>query len=363
MIERIRIKNFKSLKDVAIRTRALNVLAGLNGMGKSTMVQALLLLKQNAKPDSESGLKLNGSMVKIGKGQDALYQFAADDQIVLSFTLRDQTVKTWTCNVGLENDSLIMTEGEAPQGGADFLRHFQYLSAERSGPLLLHETSQEYLNHGNLGVKGEYAVHFLHVFGNRRKIDPRLKHPGSEELNLLNQVNAWLAEISPGVKLKIVELPGVDSLVLNYQFELGAGRTASFRPANVGFGISYALAIIVCLLSAEQDSVIVVENPEAHIHPRGQAELGKLMALSAACGAQLFIETHSDHIVNGIRVAVKEGLIGHEDVGFHYFTKTTTHDEQYTDIVQIRVDRRGELSDYPRDFLDEWNNQLLNLVQ
>ncbi len=86
------------------------------------------------------------------------------------------------------------------------------------------------------------------------------------------------------------------------------------------------------------------------------------MALSAASGAQLFIETHSDHIINGIRVAVKEGLVDKKDVSFSYFTKVTTKEEQYTELTEIKVDERGELSEYPRGFLDEWNNQLLKLV-
>ncbi len=86
------------------------------------------------------------------------------------------------------------------------------------------------------------------------------------------------------------------------------------------------------------------------------------MALSAASGAQLFVETHSDHIINSIRVAVNEGLIDKNDVNLSYFTKVTTKEEQYTEIAEIKVDKRGELSEYPKDFLDEWNNQLLKLV-
>jgi len=60
--------------------------------------------------------------------------------------------------------------------------------------------------------------------------------------------------------------------------------------------------------------VAVIENPEAHIHPQGQAELGKLMALAASSGAQIIVETHSDHVINAIRVAVKEGIIPSTDI-------------------------------------------------
>ncbi|RHK75226.1 DUF3696 domain-containing protein [Bacteroides stercoris] len=130
----------------------------------------------------------------------------------------------------------------------------------------------------------------------------------------------------------------------------------------MGFGISYALPVIVSLLNFKKDKIVIIENPEAHIHPRGQAEMGRLIALAAAAGMQLFVETHSDHIVNGIRVAVKENLINAENVNISYFSRQTTEIEQFCRIQNIRVDRTGELSDYPIDFMDEWNNQLLKLI-
>lgn len=108
--------------------------------------------------------------------------------------------------------------------------------------------------------------------------------------------------------------------------------------------------------------MIIIENPEAHIHPKGQAQMGKLIALAAAAGMQLFVETHSDHIVNGIRVAVKERLIPNNKVNISYFYRIAAEDEQFCDIEPISVDIHGELSDYPEDFMDEWNNQLLKLV-
>jgi predicted ATPase len=189
-----------------------------------------------------------------------------------------------------------------------------------------------------------------------------MKHRITEDLSLINQVNGWLGEISPGVKANIVEIPGVDKMILTFDFELGSGRTNSFRPNNVGFGISFSLAVIVTLLTATPTSVIIIENPEAHLHPRGQAELGKLMALCASTGAQVFVETHSDHIINGIRVSVRDKLVAPSAVNICWFSKVTTTNEQYTMIKEIHVDRHGELSDYPTDFMDEWNNQLLRLV-
>ncbi|MCQ4437669.1 AAA family ATPase, partial [Clostridioides difficile] len=74
---------------------------------------------------------------------------------------------------------------------------------------------------------------------------------------------------------------------------------------NVGFGITYVLSIITLVLSAEPGDILIIENPEAHVHPRGQIELGKFLALASKSGIQIIVETHSDHIFNGMRLFIK----------------------------------------------------------
>ncbi|MDE5944554.1 MAG: DUF3696 domain-containing protein [Rikenella sp.] len=210
-----------------------------------------------------------------------------------------------------------------------------------------------------LGTKGEFAVYYLNVFGTELKVPDALCHPNAKSNTLIHQTAAWLGEISPDVKLDIQEISGADKVILGYQIGLSNNN---FRPKNVGFGISYVLPVIVSLLCVKKDKIVIIENPEAHIHPKGQAEMGRLIALAAAQGMQLFVETHSDHIVNGIRVAVKEELIEQKKVNISYFSRQTTDTEQFSKIQHIRIDKNGELSDYPTDFMDEWNNQLLKLI-
>jgi predicted ATPase len=375
MIESIGITNFKSLKDVSITTKNLNLFAGLNGMGKSSLIQSLLLIKQSfpSNINNIDDLILNGDLIKIGKGQDALYQFASDENLSFSFKLEKSERIDLEYKYDPSRDRLkslrnnifppiIPKEGIRGIKEPPAFKDFQYICAERLGPIPVHAMSSSSVEVGNLGIKGEYTVHYLHIYGNKLKVDKVLKHEKTEDLTLINQVNAWMGEISPGVKINVIEVPHIDQVLVNYQFEMNQGRTASFTPQNVGFGLSYVLPIVVSLLTSCKDKIIIIENPESHIHPRGQAELGKLMALAADNGAQLFIETHSDHIINGIRVAVKEKLIDKNRINICYFDKETTKDEQYTIITELKIDEQGELSDYPDNFLDEWNNQLLRLI-
>lgn len=90
--------------------------------------------------------------------------------------------------------------------------------------------------------------------------------------------------------------------------------------------------------------------------------MGKLIALAAQANAQIFVETHSDHILNEIRVAIKEKSIDKEKVSVLYFDKSTNKKESFTQVPPLRIDRNGTLSDEPKGLLDEWRSQLLKLL-
>lgn len=365
MLTNIKVKNFKSLKDVSISTKPLNLLLGLNGMGKSSLIQSLLILMQSDKLE-DGVVDLNGSLVQIGPGKDALYQFAENDSIAIGVSLFGFINFEWDLIYSRDKDKL-QTQKKFSSRDFSMFRalkeQFQYISAERIGPRDLYDSSSIIVeDKKQIGLLGEFAANYLNTFGTEYSVNVNLQHKSAKSEKLIDQVNAWLSEISPGVTLNTKYLPDVNKIILDYQFEFGHNKTNSFRPKNVGFGISYVLPIIVSLLTAEPGKTIVVENPESHIHPRGQAEMGRLISLAISTGAQLFIETHSDHIINGIRVAVKEKLVNKEQVNILFFDKESNENEQFTKVTPIKVDQHGELNDYPQNFLDEWANQLLKLL-
>lgn len=365
MIKQVEIKNFKSLKSADVSVSNLNLLMGLNGMGKSSFIQTLLLLMQSDKLE-ERVIDLNGILAQIGQGRDALYQYAEDEKIIFELTFDRYPKFTWKFGYQKDKEKLTAEKGYTKEQMSFFRDHtkrFQYIRAERIGPRDIYEASSVVVaDKKQLGLLGEYAAYYINVFGQEYEVIEILRHPNANSNNLLAQVNTWMKEISPGVSLNTKYVPEVNKVILDYQFDLINDKTNSFRPKNVGFGISYVLPIVLALLTAEEGKIIVIENPESHIHPRGQAELGRLIALAASIGAQLFVETHSDHILNGIRVAVKEGLVEKSKVNVMYFEKTTTEKEQFTKITQIKVDKNGTLSEYPKDFLDEWSNQISQLI-
>lgn len=365
MIKQITIKNFKSIKEIDASLLNLNLLMGLNGMGKSSFIQTLLLLMQSNKLD-EKIIELNGILAQIGQGRDALYQYAEEEKIVFELTFDGQAKYSWKFDYQKDNEKLVAENGYTKEQMIFFRKNtspFQYIPANRIGPMDIYDASSVVVSDKKqLGLLGEYAAYYINVFGQEQIINERLRHSNATSNNLLSQINAWMKEISPGISLNTKYVPEVNKVILDYQFDLLNDKTNSFRPKNVGFGISYVLPIVLALLTAEEGKLIIIENPESHIHPRGQAELGKLISLAASTGAQLLVETHSDHILNGIRVAVKEKLIDKTKVNVMYFEKITTEKEQFTKITQIRVDPKGELSEYPKNMIDEWGNQLFKLM-
>jgi predicted ATPase len=119
-----------------------------------------------------------------------------------------------------------------------------------------------------------------------------------------------------------------------------------FLPTNVGFGISYALPIVIAGLATKAGTQLIVDSPEAHLHPAAQSALGAFLARVAACGVQVLVETHSDHILNGIRRAVVGQLIQHSDVVIHFLTGTQPP-------AEIGIDERGRLDEWPAGFFDQ----------
>ncbi len=385
MINSVEIQNFKSIKSKYFPLRNLNILLGLNGMGKSSFIQNLLAFRQS-KDINKGRLDLNGNYVNIGTTKDALYQyskkspfathikFSADRELNYSFNYKIDA--DFFSAKNLEKDLYGEFSGNRALFSLEslFNENFQYLNANRIEPKLV--TLKNYtqvVELRNIGNNGEYTTHYIDTFGNEDIQINDLIHPNSkvrdEVMNedmviktLINQINLWMGEISPNVNIRTTSISS-DNVQLEYVFKQpNLGNTNRFKPENVGFGITYSLPVVVALLKSKPGDLLIIENPESHIHPKGQAQLGKLMALAAKNGVQIIVETHSDHIINGIRVAVKEGDIDKDKALIYYFEKIIHSDEQYSKITNVEIDKNGELSEYPKDMIDEWNDQLMKLL-
>lgn len=309
------------------------------------------------------GLALKGNLVCIGTAQDALFESAKEDIIGFDIFWKDGKKGNWKFNYNRESDVIeIASSSTDPQiyKSSLFNDNFHYIQAERLGPRPYFEMADnEVRQHRQLGSRGEYTAHFLFVNVDAKIPNEKLRHFSAESLTLQKQVQAWMGEVSPGTIIKITPNLEMDLMSLQYSY----GLSNPYRSTNVGFGVTYTLPILVALLASEPGTLIILENPEAHLHPKGQAKIGELMALAASCGVQIIVETHSDHILNGIRVAVHDGKLNPNDVQLHYFQRQKKEGFAVIEVISPKIDRRGRIDKWPEGFFDEWDKSLEILLE
>lgn len=368
MINYIQIENFKSIKKLALPLENLNLFFGMNGMGKSSVIQALLLLRQSFWENYKSGLDYlytNGEMIQLGTGKDIFCQNGISDTIRFYVQYRDHAI--YDCSYKYEPDKPDSDQLTRIGAGKNekydvslFSNLFSYLSAEHIGPRKQYSIENwKKTSASHLGTMGEFVVPFLALEGEKLRIPDDMCLETGKTNRLIDQVSAWMAEISPGIRITAELLPVIEKAKLAISYSGDRFVSDSFLPVNVGFGIPYVLPLIVELLISGEDSLLLIENPESHLHPKGQTMIARLISLAANHGCQIICESHSDHVINGVRVAVKNKHIDHTKVGVSFFSKNR---DQETKVDNIYMDEKGNLSNYPEGLLDEWGILMAELI-
>ncbi|UTL92336.1 AAA family ATPase [Pseudomonas fluorescens] len=373
MIRSVGLLNFKCFRRASVALGDLTVLTGLNGMGKSSAIQALLMVTQSlADSSNKRRLLTKGKYIDLGTASDVLHDSASTNSIGIrisggasraTFKLRARAAKenTYTYNnthsaLRLETFSDALCTPYSYNG----ISKFQYLQAERSGPRKYLPVGDEQSRNFEIGSQGEYVLHLLDIHGSTalESEDPRVI--SGDGLRLIDQAEAWLRLVSPGVSIQLKTLYEADLIQAGFSFSSpGALSSRVHRATNVGFGISYVLPVIVALLATPVGGLIIIENPEAHLHPQGQTYLGELCARAAKIGIQVIVETHSDHFMDGVRLSVKNSILSPLQVKFHYFHRSGTE----THIKTPTIDDKGRLSEWPDGFNDQHRKNAVQLLK
>jgi predicted ATPase len=360
MIDALRLENFKAFRSAEFGFRQLTVLTGLNSTGKSTVMQALILTQVAVELGGEL-VPLNGPYgLALGEALDVLNSSAELQTITfaLSGPLGMELVI-----LGVPNDravALQVVQLEQP-AGMNPLRdgHIEtYLSAERLGPRDLLEIAPGSDSRIVVGHQGQFTAHAL-ALSERTIIRESLLHPSTAEaglaITLEAQAQEWLSTIVRPVLVEARWLAGANAATLRFRDPDLLAEWS--RPANVGFGLSYALPVIVAALTASPGTMFLVENPEAHLHPAGQSLMGQFLTRVAAAGVQVVIETHSDHVINGVRLAVaRDGLLAPDDALIHFLGDAGMHHN-------IQIQGSGALTEWPPGFFDQSELDLSQLAR
>lgn len=370
MIKSVSLQNFKCYIDKTdVRLSRITILYGHNGRGKSSLSQALLLIGQSMKERNDIDvLSIVGSQVQLDSFNDIktigdkykeikFWLATESENIEIGFTAyegkpqlgklstlifngEDRFDVQTTQSADVQNKQIKVAYSTSDITVFQQLKDITYISAGRLGPVndMMRNDS---LPPNKIGTKGESMLNAL----------------SHQSQDFLYFVGKCLSEILGGASIGI---PDKDATRLELMLN-SRDDSLLFRPMNVGFGYSYVLPVIVGTLLAENGSVLIVENPEAHLHPGAQSRIMEfLISQAISKNLQIIVETHSDHVVNGLRISMKnkklkpsEGIIQH----FAY-----AEDDGCPIITSISCDREGNLSEYPDDFMDEWTAQMMQLI-
>lgn len=359
MISKLALTNFKCFKEETIDFRHLTILTGANAAGKSSVIQALLLLsytndfmknmgeqwkKESIDINQVLGFQVGAPNALISQnptedenfdfafsltedGQEYLFQYLIDKMSPL-----DLKIKKGTLFPGLG---------------------FQYLNAERIGPRTVNRAGQK----NGIALNGENATYLMDIADkNNRSIADAMTEEASVPPKFSYHVERWMSAILGEMQLSfhtdynkaITELRIKNSLV-----------DTGVVPTLTGFGISYVLPIVVAGLwaSGEHRSLLIIENPEAHLHPYAQSNMGKFLALLAYCGVQVLVETHSEHIIDGARLQMAK-LGASEKMLVNFMQQADSRIK----TSAIEVSPAGELSKWPKGFFDQKQQDLRDIM-
>lgn len=347
MIESIEIKEFKCIHHELLKFAPLTVLAGPNSSGKSTVLQAILL---GACVHAQKNLAQLKEVVKPFSQFTEIYNRYYNAQTVEIVV----TGRGWTLSLQKTLNADIPAESHTAQAkGLAYESSLYYLCANRVGPEEFAELNREL----KIGQSGQYALGYFE----RRKDKPiheALVRDEAPALTLKAQIAWWLSFLTGCEVGPVIEK--VTPLQVKVSFS--TPDLIDISPFNTGAGTSYLLKLLVMCLCAEPGDVLLVENPEIHLHPGAQSRLGCLFAFLASRGVQLVVETHCEHLINRIRYEVYKKKLRESDSVVYY------KPDALNPFVRININSRGHYTNesgeeisFPQGFFDSTLTQLLEI--
>lgn len=360
MLHKLCIKNVKCFSDATFNFSPITVFCGANSAGKSTALQCLLLLRQsfNSSMLSRNALGLVGEYFSVGHAKDLINQAPQGEALLIGLDDLEFSCDLKSINL----DAYHIELNDIPSFAHSlFSSDFNYLSAYRLSPQNSYDVNCD-TNKFDVGIYGQFAVAELVRYGGHparnqklaRMVCSNLGLDESREVSLEIAFKEAMKMISPDFDIVLGSYSDLDKVSNAFSSQ---GTSDAVRPVNTGFGISYVLPIIIAALSTSESGYLLVENPEVHLHPSAQSILAGFLTLASSCGIQVVLETHSDHIVNGIRVFVKENKIADGFVTINSVRST----KQGRVVTEILVDQDGGLSDMDDGFFDQAEKDLLRL--
>ena len=341
MFTSLNIKNFKSIKQESIALKAITVFTGPNSCGKSTALQSILLPQwKNLAADAQRYI----------------------NQRILPFLPFDEPESS-QCKITLSDmsgneASAYSEDGKILVKAPDEWKNLcSFLCADRAGPRDKYENSSD--SSVVFDITGEKC--FSYIESNKNQLlEKEMIHPESEMETFLGQVNYWLSHIvSTKISTSINE--NNKNIVEATYSHNGEMRLPSLM---TGFGTSTLVPILVFCLAAKKGDVILIENPEIHLHPSAQAKLADFFSFVSNAGIQVILETHCEHLIYKLCHTVFKENTQKENLIFYY--KKSSIESFETICVNDRgrfIDTNGNIKGFPCGFFDATLQEYLTIYR
>ena len=399
-ITRITVKGFKSIADkISVEIRPLTILAGANSSGKSSIMQPILMMKQTLEAPYDPGpLLIDGPNVRFTSAEQFLSRM--DDEVMGKFSMGLEVKSSISFNetfinkpqagmeiaeISYKNEDGIrilrpdMTRGEITAAYPRWSRQSEKsytVKAERDRCFLevkrdMDEDGESYIKTGFSSAYVNDILSLIHVPAlrgnperNYKKTSVGPKFPGTFEIYAASIIHHW--QVNEDTRLNdlgtALERLGLtwkvsSKKVDDVSFEVMVGRFIHGTNGNskdlvsiadVGFGISQILPVIVALLTAEPGQLVYIEQPEIHLHPLAQTAMAQILADAANRGVKVVAETHSSLLLLSIQSLVAEGKLSPDKVKLHWFKRRP--EDGVTEVSSADLDRAGAFGDWPEDF-------------
>ncbi|MET2869748.1 DUF3696 domain-containing protein [Exiguobacterium profundum] len=349
MIKEINIIGFKCFENENLILAKSNLLLGSNSSGKSTFIQAILLSKmliENNKVDLNNNF-YNLNLISFNEVINS-----ESEKIEISLIFENNKSIILDC-YSPEEDHLLLAKIE---GDISLFKSTKltYLSAER---IINQEQTAGDIDSFNLGDSHEHLAYYIEKGKTKKdlKYYPHRNHWMDPDSSLIDfQINSWLDYILPGNNV-------MSSYIYDNKYNLQFGKF-NRRQTNVGFGVSYILPIIAYGLMLPENSILIIENPELHLHPSAQSKISEFLNVIASNNIQIIIETHSDHIVNGFRKSTlkPEVNLSTQQMFIYYFS-SSNEDEAKKHIELVNLTSAAEITQWPDGFMDQLDEDLMEM--
>lgn len=368
MLTQLDLQHFKCFELLHLPLRPLTLLSGTNASGKSSVLQALVLLHQTMREHEWSlRLMLNGASVQLGTVSDIVDKVHGRRECEIGL-VDEETSFQWVFTGERTEMSMGVKRVVANGVSTDYpnqlrylllpdttpslterLKNLTYLTAERIGPRETYNIDDPQVA-PVVGPSGEHAASVLYARRDEHVCEA-LTLPGASSRSL-QQVEARMRTFFPGCRLDMQSVPHANAVTLGLRT---SDDTDFHRPVHAGFGITQVLPIVIAALAAKSEDLLLIENPEVHLHPAAQVQMGQFLAKVAHSGIQVILETHSDHILNGARRAVRSGVLSADQVSIHFFRPRSGDDAQ---VVSPILDSTGNIDVWPDGFFDQFDKDI-----